>query len=91
MGQCPTRRSGGRFRSRPKKGLQTALEAEVAREVEALLARQALAELDFAALEVTLRQRTLHLAAHAIEQRLNADLSDEVAPTEDEELLEVGL
>src|SRR5260370_27969419 len=79
MGQCPTRRSGGRFRGRPKKGLQTALEAEVAQEVEALLGREALAELDFAALEVTLRQRTLRLAAHAIEQRLNADLSDEAS------------
>src|SRR6267378_4379069 len=78
MGQCPTRRSGG-FRGRPKKGLQTALEAEVAQEVEALLGREALAELDFEALEVALRQRTLRLAAHAIEQRLNADLSDEVS------------
>ncbi len=77
MGQCPTGRSGGRFRGRPKKGLQTALEAEVAQEVEALLGREALAELDFEALEVALRQRTLRLAAHAIEQRLNADLSDE--------------
>jgi len=45
--------------------------------VEALLGREALAELDFEALEVALRQRTLRLAAHAIEQRLNADLSDE--------------
>jgi hypothetical protein len=79
MGQCPTRRSGGRFRGRPKKGLQTALEGEVAQEVEALLGREALAELDFEALEVALRQRTLRLAAHAIEQRLNADLSDEAS------------
>ena len=45
--------------------------------MEALLGREALAELDFEALEVALRQRTLRLAAHAIEQRLNADLSDE--------------
>lgn len=79
MGQCPTGRSGGRFRGCPKKGLQTALEAEVAQEVEALLGREALAELDFESLEVALRQRTLRLAAHAIEQRLNADFSDEVS------------
>jgi len=79
VGQCPTRRSGGHFRGHPKKGLQTALEAEVAQEVEALLGWEALAELDFEALEVTLRQRTLRLAAHAIEQRLNADLCDEVS------------
>jgi hypothetical protein len=79
MGQCPTRRSGGQFRGRPKKGLQTALEAEVTQEIEALLGREALAELDFEALEVALRQRTLRLAAHAIEQRLNADISDEAS------------
>ena len=36
-------------------------------------------ELDFKALEVTLRQRTLRLAAHAIAQRLNADSSDEAS------------
>jgi hypothetical protein len=35
--------------------------------------------LDFEALEVTLRQRTLRLAAHAIAQRLNADFSDEAS------------
>jgi hypothetical protein len=77
MGQCPTRESGGGFGKRPKKGLQTALETEVVQEVEALLGREAVAELDFEALEVALRQRTLGLAARAIEQRLNADLSDE--------------
>ena len=55
------------------------MEAEVAPEVEALLGREALAELDFEALEVALRQRTLRLAAHAIEQRLNADLSDQAS------------
>jgi hypothetical protein len=77
MGQYPTRRSGGRFRGRPKKGLQTALETAVAQEVEAFLGREALAELDFEAREVALRQRTLRLAAHAVEQRLNADFSDE--------------
>lgn len=33
--------------------------------------------MDFEALEVALRQRILWLAAHAIEQRLNVDFSDE--------------
>jgi hypothetical protein len=56
------------------------LEAELVQEVEALLGPEAVAELDFEALEVALRQRTLRLAARAIEQRLNADLSDEVGP-----------
>ena len=77
MGGCPTRSSGG-FRSRPKKGLQTALESEVVQEVEALLGRGAVAEVDFEALEMALRQGTLRLAARALEQRLNADTSDEV-------------
>jgi len=80
MGECPTRKPSGRFQSRPKKGLQTALEAEAVQEVEALLGPEAVAELDFEALEVALRHRTLGLAARAIEQRLNADLSDEASP-----------
>jgi Uncharacterised protein family (UPF0236) len=54
------------------------LENEVVQELEALLGRQAIAELDFEALEVALRHGTLRLAARAIEQRLNADTSDEV-------------
>ena len=77
MGGCPTR-SSGVFRSRPKKGLQTALESEVVQELEALLGPGAVAELDFEALEMALRQGTLRLAARALEQRLNADTSDEV-------------
>lgn len=80
MGECPTAKPAGGFQSRPKKGLQTALEAELVQEVEALLGPEAVAELDFQALEVALRHRTLGLAARAIEQRLNADLSDEAGP-----------
>lgn len=53
------------------------MEAEVVQEVEALLGPEAVAELDFEALEVALRHGTLRLAARAIEQRLNADTSDE--------------
>ena len=37
-------------------------------------------DLDFEALEVALRRRTLGLAARAIEQRLNADTSDHTGP-----------
>ena len=54
------------------------MESEILQEVEALLGRQAVAELDFEALEMTLRHGTLRLAACAIEQRLNADTSDNV-------------
>jgi hypothetical protein len=56
------------------------LEAEVVQEVEALLGREAVADLDFEAWEVALRHRTLRLAARAIEQCLNADTSDEAGP-----------
>jgi hypothetical protein len=56
------------------------LEAELVQEIEALLGPEAVAELDFVALEVALRHRMLGLAARAIEQRLNADLSDKAGP-----------
>jgi hypothetical protein len=46
-------------------------------EVETLLGRQAVEDLDFEALEVAVRQQVLQLAGKAVEQRLNADLSDE--------------
>jgi len=39
--------------------------------------RQAVADLDFEALEVAVRQQVLRLAGKAVEQRFNADLSDE--------------
>ena len=54
------------------------MESEVLQEVETLLGRGAVAELDFEALEMALRHGTLRLAAWAIEQRLNADTSDEL-------------
>ena len=38
-------------------------------------------ELDFEALEMAARRQVLRLAAHALEQRLNADVSDYVGPT----------
>lgn len=46
-------------------------------EIEALLGRQALQDLDFEALEVAVRQQVLQLAGRAVQQRLNADRSDE--------------
>jgi hypothetical protein len=50
----------------------------VVQEIETLLGRQAVANLDLEALEVAVRQQVLHLAGRAIEQRLNADTSDAV-------------
>ena len=52
---------------------------DVVQEIETLVGRQAVADLDFEALEVAVRQQVLQLAGRAVEQRFNADLSDEVS------------
>lgn len=46
-------------------------------EIETLLGRQAVADLDLEALERAVRQKVLQLAGTAVAQRLNADTSDE--------------
>ena len=51
--------------------------SDVVPEIEALLGRQAVEDLDLEALELAVRQHVLRLAAAAVEQRLNADTSDE--------------
>lgn len=53
------------------------LARDIVQEIETLVGRQAVGNLDFEALEMAARQRVLQLAARAIEQRLNADSSDE--------------
>jgi hypothetical protein len=45
-------------------------------DIEALLGRQNVEDLDLEALEMAIRRQALHLAGRAIEQRLNADHSD---------------
>ena len=52
----------------------------MAQEIETLLGPQALAELDFEAVEMVAWRQALRLAARALEQRLNADTSDYVGP-----------
>jgi len=73
-------RTRGEFKGLPeggqKKGLQTTLQNEVVQEIEALIGRQAIQDLDFEALEMAARRQALRLAARALEQRLNADTSD---------------
>src|SRR5438128_4752802 len=44
------------------------------------LGRQAVADLDFEAVEMAARRQALRLAARALEQRLNADTSDHAGP-----------
>jgi hypothetical protein len=51
---------------------------DIVQEIERLLGRQAAEHLDLEVLEVAVRQQVLQLAGRAIEQRLNADTSDEV-------------
>jgi hypothetical protein len=65
---------------RGAKRLQTGLQDEIVREIEALLGRQAIADLDFEAVEMAARRQALRLAARALEQRLNADTSDHAGP-----------
>jgi hypothetical protein len=53
------------------------LAADVVQEIETLLGRQAVEDLDLEALELAVRQQVLQLAGAAVEQRLNADRGDE--------------
>lgn len=59
-----------------KTALDGLLAAEILWDIEALLGRQSLNELDLEALESAVRRQALRLAGRAVEQRLNADHSD---------------
>lgn len=59
-----------------KTSLDGLLAAEILWDIEALLGRQSLDDLDLEALESAVRRQALRLAARAVEQRLNADPSD---------------
>jgi len=73
------RETQGPPEAKAKKNLIAELLAlDAGQEIEALLGRQAMEDLDFEALEVALRQQVLRLAGRAVEQRLNADTSDGV-------------
>src|SRR5437763_10242932 len=81
MGGCSTGTAPGSFpRGGRKRGLQTDLQNEIAREIETLLGNQSIADLDFEAIEMAARRQSLRLAAPALEQRLNTDISDYVGP-----------
>src|SRR6202161_3936990 len=75
MLSCSSRK---RCPRRVKKNLFADLLAtDVVQEIETLLSRQAVEDLDLEALELAVRQQVLRLAGAAIEQRLNTDTSDE--------------
>src|SRR5258708_2261842 len=64
----------------PKRGLQTELQGDIIQEIEALLGRQSMRDLDLEAVEMAARRQALRLAARALEQRLNADTSHHAGP-----------
>ena len=63
-----------------KTALDSLLAAEILWDIEALLGRQSLADLDLEALESAVRRQALRLAGRAVEQRLNADHTDAGQP-----------
>ena len=81
MGQRPVGAcAGGLLRGGPKKGLRTEIQNDIIQEIEALLGRQSICDLDFEAVEMAARRQALRLAARALERRLNADTSDHAGP-----------
>ena len=64
-----------------KGGFKEAFDAEIVAEIEALVGEGAVDKLDFEAIEMGARRRTLVVAARAVERRLNADTSDQAGPT----------
>jgi hypothetical protein len=64
-----------------KTALAAAFQQQIAAEVEALIGPQAVAQLDFEAIETAARREALKVAAYAVAQRLNADHSDHCGPS----------
>lgn len=63
-----------------KTSLDGLLAAEILWDIDGLLGRPSLDNLDLEALESAVRRQALRLAAHAVQQRLNADHSDGEQP-----------
>jgi hypothetical protein len=81
MGRFPTAaETGSSDGGGRKKGLQSDLKTDLLQEIEALLGRQSIQNLDFEAVEMAARRQALCLAARALEQRLNADTCDYAGP-----------
>lgn len=79
--RCPAPSSGGGLgRGGEKGGVKAAFASDVVAEIEALIRPGAADALDFEAVETAARRQALHVAARAVEQRLNADHSDHAGP-----------
>ena len=72
---------GDLTRGRQKGGFKTAFAAEIVAEIEALVGPGAVEDWDFEAIETAARRAALRVAARAVEDRINADTSDDVGPT----------
>ena len=82
VGRCSTRCVGRDLATGARKrGLQEAFSSEIVAEIEALVGAGTAQELDFEAIETAVRRRAMRLAARAIQQRFNADTSDNVGST----------
>jgi hypothetical protein len=66
MGRQSVGRVLGLLGGAQKRGLQTNLQNEIVQEIETLLGRQAVVDLDFEALEIAARRQALRLAARAL-------------------------
>ncbi|MBM4397147.1 MAG: ISKra4 family transposase [Deltaproteobacteria bacterium] len=64
-----------------KGGLKAVLDSEAIAEIEALVGPGSVDRLDFEAIETAARRNVLHVAARAVERRLNGDESDHGGPT----------
>jgi hypothetical protein len=72
MPNCSSRKRGGQ-KGVKKNLFADLLASDVVQEIETLLGRQAVEDLDLEALELAVRQQVLQLAGTAVAQRLNAD------------------
>src|SRR5260370_9132741 len=80
MGRHATAAFPGGLLGGPKRGLQTELQGDIIQEIEALLGRQSMRDLDWEAVEMAARRQALPLSARALGQRLNADTSHHAGP-----------
>jgi hypothetical protein len=81
VGRRGTGNAAGCFgRSGQKGGFKTAFEAEIRTEVEQLIGPGSVDGWDLEAIEIAARREALRVAARAVEQRFNADTSDNVGP-----------
>jgi len=81
VGRCRTFRNGDSLAGGGKKrGFKTAFEAEIVTEIEKLVGAGAVDDWNLERIEMAARRQAMHVAARAVERRLNADSSDYLGP-----------